>query len=156
MLNMPLLRIVFLLYIFSARSTIIFQITWLARCGRRGHQNLLGTFDRHGTGAERMFGEILGPWRDSQDSIFWYIHGVYTFQAILSNFQVSDGTKDLPRNHPHNDPLFKVRPLLDMMDTNFVQSYNCGRDLSFNEGCCPYKTKFRFGATILVNLISGI
>ena len=43
--------------------------------GRRGGQNFLGTFDCHGTGVERMFGEILGPWRDSQDSIFWYIHG---------------------------------------------------------------------------------
>ena len=70
--------------------------------------------------------------------------GRNTFQAILSNFQVSDGTKDLPRNHPHRDILFKVRPMLDMMDTNFVQSYKCGRDLSFDEGCCPFKGRVSF------------
>ena len=70
--------------------------------------------------------------------------GRNTSQAILSNFQVSDEPKDLPRNHPHHDPLFKVRPMLDMMDTNFVQSYKCGRDLSFDEGCCPYKGRVSF------------
>ena len=34
--------------------------------------------------------------------------------------------------------------MLDMMDTNFVQSYKCGRDLSFDEGCCPYKGRVLF------------
>ena len=70
--------------------------------------------------------------------------GRNTFQAILSNFQVSDGTKDLPRNQPRHDPMFKVRPMLDMMDTHFGQSYKCGRDLSFDEGCCPYKGRVSF------------
>ena len=67
-----------------------------------------------------------------------------TFQAILSNFQVSDGTKDLPHNHWCHDPLYKVRPTLDMMDKNFVRSYKCGRDLSFDEGCCPYNGRILF------------
>ena len=70
--------------------------------------------------------------------------GRNTFQAILSNFQVSDGTLDLPRNHRLHDPLFKVRPMLDMMERNFVQSYKCGRDLSYDEGCCPYKGRIVF------------
>ena len=70
--------------------------------------------------------------------------GRNTFQAILSNLQVSDSSLDLPRNHHLHDPLFKVRPMLDMMDRTFVQSYKCGRDLSYDEGCCPYKGKIRF------------
>ena len=71
--------------------------------------------------------------------------GRNTFQVILSNLQVSDGTKYLPCNHRHHDPpLFKVRSMLDMMDTHFVQSYKCGRDLSFDEGCCPFKGKLSF------------
>ena len=70
--------------------------------------------------------------------------GRNTFQAILSNFQVSDGTKDLPRNHPGHDQLYKVQPIVDMMDKNFVRSYKCGRDLSFDEGCCPYKGRISF------------
>ena len=70
--------------------------------------------------------------------------GRNTFQAILSNLQVSDKSLDLPRNHILHDPLFKVRPMLDMMDRNFTKSYKCGRDLSFDEGCCPYKGRVSF------------
>ena len=70
--------------------------------------------------------------------------GQNTFQSILSNLQVSDSTLDLPCNHPLHDKLFKVRPFLDMMDKNFKQSYKCGRDLSFDEECCPFKGKLKF------------
>ena len=31
-----------------------------------------------------------------------------------------------------------------MMDRNFVQSYKSGMDLSFDEGCCPYKSRVIF------------
>ena len=34
--------------------------------------------------------------------------------------------------------------MLDMVDRNFVESYKCGRDLSFDEGCCPYKGRVIF------------
>ena len=70
--------------------------------------------------------------------------GRNTFQSILSNLQVSDKNLALPRNNPNYDPLFKVRPMIDMMDRTFVQSYKCGRDLSFDEGCCPYKGRLYF------------
>ena len=70
--------------------------------------------------------------------------GRNTFQAILSNLQVSDKSLDLPHNHILHDPLFKVRPMLDMMNRNFTKSYKCGRDLSFDEGCCPYKGRVSF------------
>ena len=70
--------------------------------------------------------------------------GRNTFQAILSNLQVSDSTKDLPRNNPNYDKLFKVRPFVDMMDRNILQSYKAGRDLSVDEGCCPYKGRVQF------------
>ena len=70
--------------------------------------------------------------------------GRNTFQAILSNLQVSDSTLDLPCDHICHDPLYKVRPMLDRMDRTFVQSYKSGRDLSFDEGCCPYKGRVIF------------
>ena len=70
--------------------------------------------------------------------------GRNTFQAILSNLQVLDSTLDLPRDHICHDPLYKVCPMLDMMDRTFVQSYKSGRDLSFDEGCCPYKGRVIF------------
>ena len=62
----------------------------------------------------------------------------------MSNLQVSDSTLDIPHNHPLHDKLFKVRPFLDMMDKNFKRSYKCGRDLSFDEGCCPFKGRLKF------------
>ena len=62
----------------------------------------------------------------------------------MSNLQVSDSTLDLPHNHPLHDPLCKVKPFLAMMDKNFKRSYKCGRDLSFDEGCCPFKGKLTF------------
>ena len=70
--------------------------------------------------------------------------GRNTFQAIMSNFQVSDSSMDLPRNHPRHDRLFKVRPFVDMMDTNFFRSYKPGRDISVDEGCCPFKGRALF------------
>ena len=70
--------------------------------------------------------------------------GRNTFQAIMSNFQVSDSSMDLPRNHPRHDRLFKVRPFVDMMDTNFLRSYKAGRDISVDEGCCPFKGRALF------------
>ena len=34
--------------------------------------------------------------------------------------------------------------MLDMMDRNFFQSYKSGWDLSFDEGCFPYKGRVIF------------
>ena len=70
--------------------------------------------------------------------------GRNTFQSIMSNLQVSDSTLDLPHSHPLHDKLCKIRSFLDMMDKNFKQSYKCGRDLSFDEGCCPFKGRLKF------------
>ena len=66
------------------------------------------------------------------------------FQNILSNLQIVDNADQLPRNSRRYDPLFKVRPMLDMMQRNFLQVYKPGRDLSFDEGCCPYKGKLKW------------
>ena len=52
-------------------------------------------------------------------SFFGTYMGCNTFQSIMSNLQVADLTLDLPRNHPHHDPLFKVRPFMDMLQKNF-------------------------------------
>ena len=30
------------------------------------------------------------------------------------------------------------------MEKNYKQSYKCGRDLSFDEGCCPFKGRLKF------------
>ena len=70
--------------------------------------------------------------------------GRNTFQAILSNLQVSDSTADLPHNNVDHDKLFKICPFVDMIDRTFLQSYKPGRDISVDEGCCPYKGRVLF------------
>ena len=72
-------------------------------------------------------------------SFFRTYMGRNTFQSIMSNLQVSDADLDVPRNNPHHDPLVKVRPFMDMIPKNFKMCYKPGRDLSFDEGCCPFK-----------------
>ena len=90
-------------------------------------------------------GEVLGPWRDCKNTVFQNLHGEeYISINFFSNVQILNKDFDLPRNHPNHDPLFKVRPMIDMMDRTFLQAYKCGRDLSFDEGCCPYKGRVYF------------
>ena len=70
--------------------------------------------------------------------------GRNSFQSIMSNLQVPDSTLDLPRNHPHHDPLLKVCPFMDMLQKNFKRCYKPERNLSFDEGCCPFKGRLKF------------
>ena len=87
-------------------------------------------------------GSIEKYW-DRGETVKTLFFGTYmgrnTFQAIMSNLQVSDSSMDLPRNNPHHDRLFKVCPFADMMDRTFLTCYKPGRDLSVDEGCCPFK-----------------
>ena len=64
----------------------------MARLGRRRCENFPGSFDCDETGPKRLSGEVLGSWLDSEDPFFGTYMGRNTFQAILSNLQVSDGT----------------------------------------------------------------
>ena len=79
-----------------------------------------------------------------ETGFFGMYMGRNTFQTILSNFQVSDGSLDLPCNHSRYDPLFKVRSLIDMMERSFIRSYKCGWDLSFDEDLMAFKDRISF------------
>ena len=60
------------------------------------------------------------------------------FLLILSNFHIADNDAD------HRlDKLFKVRPLLSMLQDNFAK-YKPERDISFDEGTCPFKERVHF------------
>ena len=77
-------------------------------------------------------------------SFFGTYMGCNTFQSIMSNLQVSDATLDVQHNNPRHDPLFKVHLFMDMLQNNFKRCYKPGRDLSFEEGCCPFKGRLKF------------
>ena len=67
------------------------------------------------------------------------------FQNILSNFHVADKSLDVPKYRPGQDPLFCVRPMIEIMERTFRWSYKPGRDLSFDEGCMPFHSRVKFG-----------
>ena len=60
------------------------------------------------------------------------------FQRILSNIHLVDN------NIQTTDPLAKIRPFIDMCDMYFKRVYSPEKELSFDEGCCPYKGRLRF------------
>ena len=67
------------------------------------------------------------------------------FQNILWNLHVSDPDETNPQKAEANhDPLFLVRPMVDMMPRNFHTKYRPGKELSLDESTCPFKGRVHF------------
>ena len=68
------------------------------------------------------------------------------YQLILSNFHLAVNTPPEAEAEaaPPPDPLRKVRPFLNMIQTKFIDVYSPGRDVSFDEGTCPWKGRLKF------------
>ena len=61
------------------------------------------------------------------------------FQNILWNLHVSDPDETNPqKGEASHDPLFLVRPMVDMMQRNFHAKYRLGKELSLDESTCPF------------------
>ena len=71
------------------------------------------------------------------------------FQNILWNLHVSDPDETNPKKGEANhDPLFLVRPMVDMMQRNFHTKYRPGKELSLDESTCPFKGRVHFKSYI--------
>ena len=67
------------------------------------------------------------------------------FQNILWNLHVSDPDETNPqKGEANHDPLFLVRPMVDMMQRNFHTKYRPGKELSLDESTCPFKGRVHF------------
>ena len=67
------------------------------------------------------------------------------FQNILWNLHVSDPDKTNPqKGEANHDPLFFIRPMVDMMQRNFHTKYRPGKELSLDESTCPFKGRVHF------------
>ena len=67
------------------------------------------------------------------------------FQNILWNLHISDPDETNPQKREENhDPLFLVRPMVDMMQRNFHTKYRPGKELSLDESMCPFKGRVHF------------
>ena len=67
-----------------------------------------------------------------------------TFQLLLANFHLNDNTKEVRRGRAGYDPLFKVRPLVALLEERFRTIYSPKRFLSFDESSMPWKGRFIF------------
>ena len=67
------------------------------------------------------------------------------FQNILWNLHVSDPDEtNSQKGEANHDPLFLVRPMVDMMQRNFHTKYRPGKELSLDESTCPFKGRVHF------------
>lgn len=66
------------------------------------------------------------------------------FQEILSNFHVADDSNNPPRGQPGHNPLAKIQPFIDMTRDTFLAAYSPGKNISIDEGCCPWKGRLVF------------
>ena len=86
----------------------------------------------------------------SRDSIlnslfFGHFMSRNCFQNILWNLHVSDPDEtNLQKGEANHEPLFLVRPMVDMMQRNFLTNYRAGKELSLDGSTCPVKGRVHF------------
>ncbi|KAL8576606.1 hypothetical protein ACOMHN_025081 [Nucella lapillus] len=66
------------------------------------------------------------------------------FLKLNQYFHLRDTINTPGRDSPQYDPLFKIRPFLDMLQPLFKANYNPGRDLSIDESMIGYKGRLFF------------
>ena len=67
-----------------------------------------------------------------------------TFQLLLSNIHLNNNDTNPRRGQPGHDAPHKIRPFIDMCEKNFRNMYRPEKELSFDEGCCPFKGRLTF------------
>ncbi|KAL8610361.1 hypothetical protein ACOMHN_041175 [Nucella lapillus] len=75
----------------------------------------------------------------SQEDIAYTLLSLVWFQAILSNFHVTDNTED-----DGSHPLYKVRLFFRHLRQQFTDMSTPQQDISFDEVTCPWKGRMRF------------
>ena len=60
------------------------------------------------------------------------------FEAILSNLHLNDNTQ------ANEDLLYKLHPMIEMVDHNFLHVYTPDKNLSVDEASCPFKGRLSF------------
>uniref|UniRef100_A0A8C4S1I0 PiggyBac transposable element-derived protein domain-containing protein n=1 Tax=Erpetoichthys calabaricus TaxID=27687 RepID=A0A8C4S1I0_ERPCA len=65
--------------------------------------------------------------------------------VLLQSFiHFCDNKKQIPRGEPGYNPMYKVQPLLDIVEPTYKQFYQPGRDLSVDESMIKYKGRLFF------------
>ena len=85
--------------------------------------------------------------RDSLFNMLFFSHYISKnhFQNILWKLCISGPDETNQQNGEANhDPLFFVKPMVDMMQRNFHTKYRPGKELSLDESMCPFKGRVHF------------
>ena len=61
------------------------------------------------------------------------------FELLMSYFHLNDSEKQPPRDSPHFDRQYKIRPLLDMIVHSFQTTYMPGKHISVDETMIGFK-----------------
>ena len=67
-----------------------------------------------------------------------------SFQLIMANVHLNDNSLQPRQNSMLFDPLYKVRPFVDLLTNKFEDVYKPKSILGFDEGCCPWKGRLNF------------
>jgi hypothetical protein len=65
------------------------------------------------------------------------------FEALTRYMHLNDSSLSQPRGHPHYDPLYRIRPLLQLCTHNFRHEVVPGQYLSLDEAMIKYMYKGR-------------
>ena len=66
------------------------------------------------------------------------------FSLIMRFLHLNDSTHYIPKGQPGYDAIFKLRPFLDPLITNFQAAYSLGREVSVDEGMIGFKGRLGF------------
>ena len=72
------------------------------------------------------------------------IMGKSRYQKINQYFHIKDNTEALPKTDPNYDPLFKVRPLLDLVKEKSHTHYNPGQEISIHKAMIKFNGRLSF------------
>ncbi|KAK2157328.1 hypothetical protein LSH36_193g05000 [Paralvinella palmiformis] len=72
------------------------------------------------------------------------VMGKNRYQKINQYFHMNDNSDALPKTDPNYDPLFKVRPLLDLIKSRRHMHHNPGCEISIDEAMIKFNGRLEF------------
>ena len=72
------------------------------------------------------------------------VMGKNRYQKINQYFHMNDNSDALPKTDPNYDPLFKVRPLLDLIKSRLHMHHNPGCEISIDEAMIKFNGRLSF------------
>jgi len=66
---------------------------------------------------------------------------VNRFSFILGNLHISNSTKELLKQDPNYDKLYKIRPMIDILNNNFKEMWKPYKNQSVDESMIKFKGK---------------